>query len=111
MAMDSWPRAATPLASLNFQSPLLPECLSASVRYTWAVQYMKLLFSLSKCACYFVFLLEKADGKIYTLYLKLNVLMFIVDLRNFRCLDCLRLSFKEVLAQKSFASSEKVLHH
>lgn len=58
-----------------------------------------------------MFLLEKADGKIYALHLKLNVLTFIVDLRDFRCLDCLRLSFKEVLAQTSFASSEKVLLH
>lgn len=58
-----------------------------------------------------MFLLEKADEKIFTLHLKLNVLMFIVDLRDFRCLDCLRLSFREVLAQTSFAFSEKVLLH
>lgn len=68
-------------------------------------------FSFFKCACYFLFLLEEADGKIYALHLKLNVLTFNVDLRDFRCLDCLRLRFKEILAQTSFASSEKVLLH
>jgi len=56
-----------------------------------------------------VFLFGKADGKICALHLKLNVLTFIVDSRDFRGLDCLRLSFKEVLAQTRFASSVKVL--
>lgn len=45
---------------------------------------------------------------IYTLHLKLNVLTFTVDLRDFMCLDCLRLSIKEVLAQTIFASTEKL---
>lgn len=58
-----------------------------------------------------MFLLEKADGKIYALHMKLNVLTFTVDLRDFMCLDCLRLSFKEVLAQTIFVSTEKVPLH
>lgn len=96
----------------KFLSPLLSDHPSASVRSMWAGKYMSLFPpSFFKCACYFVFLLEKADGKIYTLHLKLNVLTFTVDLRDFICLDCLRLSFKEVLAQTIFASSEKVLLH
>lgn len=103
--------SCSPSGFTKFLSPLLPECLSTSVRYTWAVKYERLFFSLFKCAHYFVFLLEKADGKIYALHLKLNVLTFIVNLRDFRCLDRLGLSFKEVLAQTSFASSEKVLLH
>lgn len=92
----------------KFLSPLLPECLCASLRCMWAVNYVRLFFlSLNVCVSYFVFLLEKADGKIYALYLKLNVLTFTVTLGDFRCHDCLRLSFKEVLAQTSFASFSK----
>lgn len=103
--------SCSPSGLSKFLSPLLPACPTTSVRYMWAIKYMRLFFSFFKCACYFVFLLEKADGRIYALHLKLNVLTFVVDLRDFGCLDCLRLSFKEVLAQTSFASSEKVLLH
>lgn len=103
---------APPLSSLNFYHHYC--------QTIWVLQLdlcglksMWVFFSPSffKCAYYFVFLLEKADGKIYALHLKLNVLTFTVDLRDFMCLDCLRLSFKEVLAQTIFASSEKVPLH
>lgn len=113
VAMGPWntapPWTAIPLSSLSFYH-----------HYCQTTQALQLdLFRMKsmevfsppffKCSCYFVFLLEKADGKIYTLHLKLNVLTFTVDLRDFKCLDCLRLSFKEVLSQTIFASSETKL--
>lgn len=114
VAMDPWntapPWTAIPLSSLSFYHQY---CLTIKVLQLdlFGLKSMGFFFPpfFFKCACYFVFLLEKADGKIYTLHLKLNVLTFTVDLREFICLDCLRLSFKAVLSQTIFTSSETKL--
>lgn len=106
------PWTATPLSSLSFyhhycQTIQVFQLDLRGLKTMWVFFFP----SFFKCACYFVFLLEKADGKIYALHMKLNVLTFTVDLRDFMCLDCLRLSFKEVLAQTIFVSTEKVPLH
>lgn len=40
----AWHWAAAPLASLKLLPPILPECPSTSVRYMWAVKYVRLFF-------------------------------------------------------------------